>query len=150
MPEGKGYRVARLKRRRRGRIERWQAWVLYGLAVVVAFAAVLGAWYLADRLIGSGPESRPAGHLTLLQVTPGKGEAPIAAALAVKDAAGGVSLFVVPRDLLLEGPNGEYVFAGDSMAAGTLEQDLERVIDVPVDAVFTVPAEALQKLAGAD
>jgi hypothetical protein len=150
MPEGKGYRIARLRRRRRGRIERWQAWVLYGLAVFVAFAAVLGAWYVADRLIGSGPEPRPAGHLTLLQVTPGKGEAPIAAALAVKDAAGGVSLFVVPRDLLLEGPNGEYVFAGDSMAAGTLKQDLERVIDVPVDAAFTVPADALRQLAGAD
>jgi hypothetical protein len=132
-------------------VERWQAWTLYGLAVLVAFVAVFGAWYLADRLIGQGPEPRPAGHLTLLQVAAEKGGEPVAAALVVRDAAdGGVALFVVPHELLLEGPNGEYVFAGDSLAAGTLKQDLQRVIDAPIDAVYTVPASALRELAGAD
>ena len=41
-------------------------------------------------------------------------------------------------DLLLEGPNGEYVFAADAMAAGDLAADLERVIDVPVDAALLI------------
>jgi LytR cell envelope-related transcriptional attenuator len=151
MPEGKGYRVERLRRRRRGRVERWQALALYGLAVLVAFVAVIGAWRVADRFIGSSPKPRPAGHLTLLQVAPRKGAPPVAAALAVKDAAdGSVSLFVVPRDLLLEGPHGEYVFAGDAMTSGSLKQDLQRVIDAPIDAVFTVPADALRQLTGAE
>ena len=50
--------------------------------------------------------------------------------------------------MLLEGPNGEYVFAADAMAQGVLAEDLGRVIHVPVDAVYTVPASALASWAG--
>ena len=42
---------------------------------------------------------------------------PVAALLVVQDPAGGdPGVYVVPPDLLLEGPNGEYVFAADAMA----------------------------------
>jgi hypothetical protein len=91
-----------------------------------------------------------AGSLTLLQLTaPGSGE-PVAAALAVQDAAGGPpALYVVPRELLVLGPNGEYVFAADAMAQGTLHEDLARVVGAPIDASYRVPLKALVDLAGA-
>jgi hypothetical protein len=144
----RGYRVDRLRRRREGKAQRLQTWVLVTLAVVVAFVAVLGAWYAATRWIGEPAAVRPAGALTLLQLTGTSGE-PVAAALVATDAVSHSSaLYVVPRDLLLEGPNGEYVFAGDAMAAGTIEDDLERVIGAPVDASYRMPAAALGELAG--
>ena len=144
----RGYRVSRLRRRREGKTQRLQTWTLVTLAVVVAFAAVLGAWYAATRWIGEPAAVRPAGALTLLQLTAASGE-PVAAALVVRDPATGASaLSVVPRDLLLEGPNGEYIFAGDSMAAGTLRDDLARVIGAPIDASYRLPAAALGELAG--
>ena len=44
---------------------------------------------------------------------------PVAALLVVQDPSGGdPGVYLVPPDLLLEGPNGEYVFAADAMAAG--------------------------------
>ena len=46
-------------------------------------------------------------------------------------------MYVVPPDVLLEGPNGEYVFAADAMATGTLSADLGRVVNAPIDAVYT-------------
>jgi hypothetical protein len=152
MPHAKqGYRVDRLRRRRSGKTRRVQSWVLYVLAAVVAFGAVLGAWYVATTWLGSSPPARPAGYLTLLTLTAPDSGKPEAAALVVKDPSSGTSaLYVVPRDLLLEGPNGEYVFAEDAMAAGTLQADLERVIKAPIDAAYRLPARALGELAGAD
>jgi hypothetical protein len=144
----RGYRVSRLRRRREGKAQRVQTWVLVTLAVVVAFVAVLGAWYAATRWVGKPAAARPAGGLTLLQLTSSSGKA-VAAALVVKDpATGTAALYVVPRDLLLEGPEGEYVFAGDAMATGTLEDDLSHVIGAPIDASYKLPLAALGKLAG--
>ena len=149
MPDPKGYRVDRLRRRRRTKLESWQAWTLYVLAVVVAFGAVWGAWYLGGRLVGKKQTPHQQGYLALIKLTSDSGQ-PVAAALAIKEGSGGYSLFVVPRDLLLDGPQGQYVFAEDSMAAGTFREDLQRVIGAKVDAVYSVPVSSLAKLAGTD
>jgi hypothetical protein len=150
MPATKGYRVGRLHRRRRTRAERWQAWVLYALAAVVAFAAVLGAWNLGSRWLKKPEEQARSGYLMLVTLTaPGSG-APAAAALVVKDAVDGApALYVIPKELLLEGPNGEYVFAGDALAAGTLKQDLQRVVGAEIDAQYQLPLTALGDLSAA-
>ena len=69
----------------------------------------------------------------------------------MQDPAGGdPGVYLVPPDLLLEGPNGEYVFAADAMAAGKLADDLGRVVHAPIDAVYTVPVAALGRWAGTD
>jgi hypothetical protein len=151
MPGTKGYRSDRLRRRRRSKIERSQAWLLYVLAAVIAFAAVLGAWYLTDRLSKDEPVADKSGYLAAIQLTaPGK-DAPVGALLVVQDPSGGdPGVYYVPPDLLLEGPNGEYVFAADSMAAGQLAGDLGRVVHAPIDAVYTVPASDLGRWAGTD
>jgi hypothetical protein len=149
MPDPKGYRVDRLRRRRRTKLEGWQAWTLYVLAVVVAFAAVWGAWYLGGRLVGKRQLPRKQGYVALIKLTSDTGQ-PVAAALVIRDTSNGYSLFVIPRDLLLDGPQGQYVFAKDSMTAGTLREDLQRVIGAEVDAVYSVPVSSLAKLAGTD
>ena len=151
MPATKGYRVDRLRRRRRTRAELWQAWVLYALAAAVAFGAVFGAWYIGSRWLKKPEEQAKSGYLALVTLTaPGSGE-PVAAALVVKDAAtGATALYVIPQELLLEGPNGEYVFAGDAMAAGTLKQDLQRVVDVGIDAQYQLPLTVLADLSAAN
>jgi hypothetical protein len=147
MRDGKSYRVDRLRRRRRTSAERWQAWILYGLAAMVAFSAVLGAWHYGARLLGGGHGTMKPGYLALITLTDAAGR-PEAATLAVKDATDGShSLFVIPRDLLLEGPNGEYVFAGDAMTGGTLKQDLQRVIHARVDATYELPLRTLSGFA---
>jgi hypothetical protein len=115
----------------------------------VAFVAVWGAWYLGGRLVGKKETPRKPGYVAVIKLTSDKGE-PVAAALVIKDAARGYSLFVIPRDLLLDGPQGQYVFAGDSMTAATLQGDLQRVIGAKVDAVYSIPASSLAKLAGTD
>ena len=149
MPERRGYRTDRLRRRRRSRVERRQAWVLYVLAVVVAFAAVLGAWYVAGRLAKKEPAPKKSGYLAAIQLTVPGESAPVAALLVVQDPAGGdPGVYLVPPDLLLEGPGGAYVFAADAMQEGVLAQDLGRVVNVPVDAVFTVPVSALGEWSG--
>ena len=150
MPATKGYRLDRLRRRRRTKAELWQAWVLYALAGAVAFGAVLGAWYFGSRWLKKPEEQMKPGHLALVTLTaPGSG-VPVAAALVVKDpAAGAPALYVIPKELLLEGPNGEYVFAGDAMAAGTLKQDLQRVVGASIDAQYELPVTALGDLTAA-
>jgi hypothetical protein len=95
--------------------------------------------------------AKAPGHLTLLTLTAPETGEPVAAALVVRDAAAPrYTLYVIPRELLLEGPGGEYVFAGDSMATGDLRGDLERVIGTTVDAAYSLPVTALGDLAGAD
>ncbi len=115
---------------------------------MVAFGAVFGAWYLGSRWLKRPQEQTKSGYLALVTLTaPGSGE-PAAAALIVKDAAtGAASLYVIPEELLVEGPNGEYVFAGDAMAAGTLKEDLQRVVGAPIDAAYRLPLAALGDLA---
>jgi hypothetical protein len=149
MPERKGYRSDRLRRRRRSKVERSQAWLLYVLAAVVAFAAVLGAWYVAGRFAGKEEPARKSGYLAAIQLTVPGEEAPVAALLVVQDPEGGdPGVYLVPPDVLLEGPNGEYVFAADAMAQGVLAEDLGRVVNAPVDAVYTVPVSKLGEWAG--
>ena len=132
-------------------MERRQAWLLYVLAVAVAFAAVLGAWYVAGRFAKKEPAAKKSGYLAAVQLTVPGEAAPVAALLVVQDPEGGdPGVFLVPPDLLLEGPNGEYVFASDAMQQGVLAQDLGRVVHVPVDAVFTVPVSALGEWSGSD
>lgn len=151
MPEHRGYRSDRLRRRRRSRVERSQAWILYVTAAVVAFAAVLAAWYVAGRYATKAEPAKKGGYLAAVQLTvPGAG-APVAALLVVQDPEGGApGVYLVPPDLLLEGPEGEYVFASDAMAEGVLAQDLGRVVNAPIDAVYTVPVTALGEWAGSD
>jgi hypothetical protein len=149
MPRNKGYRVDRLSRRRRTEAERWQAWVLYGLAGVVAFAAVMGAWYLGSRWLRQSEKPRQHGYLALVTLTAPSTTKPVAAALAIKSASGDqYSLYVIPRELLLDGPAGEYVFAGDAMESGALRQDLQRVIHAKIDVAYSIPVKALAQLAG--
>jgi hypothetical protein len=150
MPDTEGFRVNRLRRRRRGRVERWQTWLLYGMAALVGFAAVLGAWYVAGGLGDDEAEPKPQGYIALLTFKGEGGGSPAAAALVIKDAATKeYSVYVVPRELLLEGPHGEYVMAGDAMTGGTLRQDMQRVIGTKIDGEFALPAESLVRLAGA-
>ena len=149
MPKSRGYRSDRLKRRRRSRIERSQAWILYLLAAAVAFVAVLGAWYLASRFTKEEPLAKKNGYLAAVQLTAPGQDSPVAALLVVQDPAGGdPAVYLVPPDLLLEGPNGEYVFAADAMAGGSLAADLGRVVNAPIDAVYTVPVSDLGRWAG--
>ena len=69
----------------------------------------------------------------------------------VQDPSGGdPGVYLVPPDVLLEGPNGEYVFAADAMAGGNLAGDLGRVVHAPIDAVYTVPASDVVRWAGGD
>jgi len=151
MPSSKGYRSDRLRRRRRSRVERSQAWMLYVLAAAVAFAAVLGAWYISGRFSKDEPEAKKSGYLAAIQLTAPGQESPVAALLVVQDPAGGdPGVYFVPPDVLLEGPNGEYVFAADAMAAGTLAKDLGRVVNAPIDAVYTLPVADLGRWAGTD
>jgi hypothetical protein len=149
MPERKGYRSDRLRRRRRSRVESSQAWLLYVLAAAVAFAAVLGAWYVAGRFAKKEEPTKKGGYLAAIQLTvPGEG-APVAALLVVQDPEGGdPGVYLVPPDVLLEGPEGEYVFASDAMAQGVLAKDLGRVVNAPIDAVYTVPVSKLGEWAG--
>lgn len=150
MPRSKGYRVDRLRRRRRTRAQLWQAWVLYALAGVVAFGAVLGAWYLGSRWLTKPEERAKSGYLVLVTLTAPGSREPVATALVVKGAADdATALYVIPKELLLEGPHGEYVFAGDAMAAGTLRQDLQRVVGAGIDAQYQLPLAALGDLTAA-
>jgi len=140
-----------LRRRRRSVVERSQAWVLYVLAAAVAFAAVLGAWYVAANWSDEGASREKSGYLAALELTVPDREDPVAAVLVVQDPGGGdPGVYLIPPDLLLEGPNGEYVFAGDAMAAGTFEGDLQRVVGAPVDAVYRVPVSDLGRWAAAE
>ena len=131
-------------------MERSQAWLLYVLAAAVAFTAVLGAWYWASRWTGKEGVAGKQGYLAALELTVPGEDAPVAALLVVQDAAGGdPAAFLVPPDLLLEGPGGEYVFAADAMASGTLKEDLQRVVNAPVDAVYRIPVADLGRWSGA-
>jgi hypothetical protein len=125
--------------------------MLYALAAVVAFVAVLGAWYISSRLGADEPVAEKSGYLAAIQLTAPGREQPVAALLVVQDPAGNdPAVYLVPPDLLLEGPNGEYVFAADAMAAGKLAGDLGRVVHAPIDAVYTLPVVALGRWAGTD
>ena len=56
---------------------------------------------------------------------------------------------MIPKELLLEGPKGEYVFAGDALAAGTLREDLQRVVGARIEEQYRLPVSALSDLTAA-
>jgi hypothetical protein len=146
-----GYRVGRLRRRRERKVQRWQVVFLVVLAGVVAYAAVAGAVRLADLILGGEEAQRKDGYLAL--ITFGEGEEGVhpTAALALRDASdGSVKLFTVPRDLLLEGPGGEYVLAGDMLDSGQLEGDLSRLVGAPIDYTYRLSSGDLADLAARD
>jgi len=151
MPDSEGYRIGRLRRRRERKVQGWQIVFLGVLAAAVAFAAVAGAVRVADWILGPEKEPRKAGYLALITFGEGeKGRQP-SAVLALRDASdGSVSLYTVPRSLLLEGPGGEYVLAGDMLASGQLEQDLERLLKADIDFTYRMSYADLQGLAARD
>lgn len=138
-----------MRRHRLTVAERRRVWILYGLAAIVAFVAVLGGWWVTSRILGRDGDERVPARLTLFTVKDPASGKPTAMALAVRDEAGPhYTLYVIPPELLLLGPNGEYIFAGDSLATGFLEEDLERVIGGQIDAAYEIPATALADFAG--
>jgi len=151
MARAEGYRVGRLRRRRDRKVQRWQVAFLVVLAAVVAFAAVVGAVRLADWILGGNDEQRKDGYLALMTFGEGEDGGQPSAVLALRDATDGrVSLYTVPRSLLLEGPGGEYVLAGDMLAAGELKGDLERLLDTPIDFSYKLSYADLETLAARD
>ena len=106
---------------------------------------------MAGRFSKEEPVAEKSGYLAAIQLTVPGQEAPVAALLVVQDPSGGdPGVYLVPPDVLLEGPNGEYVFAADAMAGGNLAGDLGRVVHAPIDAVYTVPASDVVRWAGSD
>lgn len=151
MADSGGYRVKRLEERRRGKLRRRQSLVLYVLAAAVALGAVLGALALSGRITGGGGEEHDEeGYL--LAMTFGVGEPGRAAmgVLALRGAAADFSAWTLPRSLLLSGPQGEYVMAGDDFAHPEFAADLGRVLRTPVDHLAELPLSALAELAGSE
>ena len=149
MAKSNGYRSQRLLTRHTQRAQRTQSLVLYLLAVVVAFAAVYGAAHVARRWAHKPAAPASPGYLAL--VTFGVGEAdrqPMAVLVVYRRLGDSASVYVIPRSLLLEGPNGEYVFAGDEMGTKAFQDDLERLVGVPIDTVIDLPYSALEQMAG--
>jgi len=146
MARAEGYRVGRLRRRRERVVERRQVVFLVALAVFVAFAAVAGAGRLAGWILGEGEPQPRAGYLALISLGQA-GEGQPGAVLALRDADdGSVSLYTVPRVLLLEREGGEYVLAGDMLAAGELADDLERLLGARIDLQYTLAYADLERL----
>ena len=84
---------------------------------------------MAGRFSKDEEPVKKGGYLAAIQLTAPGQEQPVGALLVVQDPEGGdPGVYLVPPDVLLEGPNGEYVFAADAMAQGTLAQDLGRVV----------------------
>jgi hypothetical protein len=150
MARASGYRVGRLRERRKRRLQTWEVVVLVVLAVAVAFGAVLGAARLADWIMGPPKQAHKTGYLGLIVVGQGEAGRQPSIYLALRDATTKkVTLFTVPRSLLLTAPGGEYVFAAD-MVGTDLKSDLERLLRVKIDFAWRLPYAALDRLAGRD
>ncbi len=146
MARADGYRVARLRRRRDRKVQLWQVVFLVALATAVAFGAVVGAVRLAGWILGDDEPARRGGYLALITFGEGEKDGAPSAVLAVRDAEKGVSLYTVPRALLLEGPGGEYVFAGDMLVAGELKGDLERLLAADIELTYRLSYADLEAL----
>jgi hypothetical protein len=143
-----GYRASRLAERRSKRSRVAQNWLLYVLAGVVGFAAVFGAVAVGRALTADHGKKTSSSYLALLTFAAEPGGQPSAALLVQDDAGGGVTLYTVPRDLLLNAPNGALVMAGDVMKDGTLDSYLGRLIGAPVTYALPLTYADLQKLGG--
>ena len=142
-----GYRTRTRKARRRAKRQRWQLIGLYVLAPIVAVGAVVGAYFMARALTSADPADPQLGRLELIVVG---GTAPGATAgLALRDpVGGGYRFYTVPRALLLEGPQGEYIMAGDEMGHPTLRRDPGALVGVPVGQELRLTYGQLRRLAG--
>ena len=114
MGMGSGYRTQRLRERRAERGRRLQLAALVLVAAAVALAAVFGAAYIARQLTAKHPAKVDLGYVGLVTVGAGEpGRQPVAYLVICNRSLGVYRVFAVPRALLLEGPQGEYVMAGD-------------------------------------
>ena len=149
MTDSGGYRVTRLKERRRGRLRRWQSLTLYVLAAVVALGAIVGALRLAGWIAG-GDGAAAEEKDYLLTMTFGVGEAGRApmGLLTLRAGDDAFDAWTLPRSLLLSGPQGEYIMAGDDFDHPEFAADLGRVLQLPVEHVARLPLSALAELAG--
>ena len=145
----KGYRVARLRARRRERLQRWQFVVLVLLAVAVTLGAVLGAYTLVRRLSHHEPPVDARTGLVLLTVgTRDPVHKPIAALALYDPVLTGWRLFALPRELLLESDNGAYVMAGDAMGSPALRADLARLTRAKIAQEIELSYASLIRLGG--
>ncbi len=149
MADSGGYRVKRLRERRRGRLRRWQSVLLYVLAAVVALGAILGALRLAGWVVGgdtAAPEDK--GYLLVLAFGVDEPERAAVALLVLRAPDESFHVWTIPRSLLLEGPQGEYIMAGDDFRYPEFAADLGRVLRTPVEHVVHLPYSALTDLSG--
>jgi hypothetical protein len=145
----KGYRVSRLKARRRERLQAWQFVVLVLLAVAVTLGAIFGAYALVKRFSHHAARVDPRTGLVLLTVGAHDPlHKPIAALVLYDPVLSGWRLFALPRELLLESAAGAYVMAGDAMGSPALSADLARLTRAKVTREIAVSYASLIKLAG--
>lgn len=146
---GRGYRVRRLRERRREMVRRGQLAVLAVLAGAVALGAVLGSYWLTKYL--SREESPVDARQSLTLLTFGaaaNGPRPIACLALFDQGRGGWSLYTLPRTLLLEGSQGEYVMAGDVMGGDRLRTNVRRLVGTGIAHDVRLPYAVLRALAG--
>jgi len=144
-----GYRARRLAARRSRRWGAYQNLVLYALAAVVAFGAVVGGVHVAHGLRQHHVLPSSGSYLALVTVGAGEsGTRPTAALLVHNANLATMTLYTIPSDLLLTEANGEYVMAGDVLAEGQLKSFLERLVHAPLSYSLDLSYADLRKLSG--
>ena len=145
-----GYRARRLAARRSRRWGSYQNLVLYALAAVVSFGAVLGAVHVAQTMRHHHVPPNAGNYLALVTIGAGGGQQtkPTAALLAHDATLNTSTLYTVPPDLLLTEPGGEYVMAGDVLAQGQLKSYLQRLVHAPISYSLALSYADLVKLSG--
>ena len=127
-------RSERLRARKAARERRLLTIALYVFAAIVTFAALAGASFLADRIVGHKGKTAERGYVALLTVGVGEtGRQPISYLVVNNHILGHPLVFAVSRTLLLTGKAQEYVMAGDAMTQHDLANDMSRLIAAPID-----------------
>ena len=149
MANGSGYRTQRLKERRAERGRRLQLAALGVVAAAVALAAVLGAALIVRQLTAKHPAKVDLGYVALLTVGAGEsGRQPVSYLVIYNRSLDSYRTFALPRTLLLEGPHGEYVMAGDLMGTADFGPYVSRLIKADIDFQVGLPYRALAALSG--
>ena len=143
-----GYRTRRLAARRSRRWGAYQNLILYALAAVVAFGAVLGAVHLAHALRQHHVPPSKASYLALVTIGGQGGTKPTAAVLVHDAQVDQTTLYTLPSDLLLTDAKGEYVMAGDVAAENALGPYLERLFHAHLSYRLDLTYSDLARLAG--
>ena len=144
-----GYRARRLAARRGQRSRAAQNVVLYVLAAVVAFGAVVGAVRVAHALRSHHTPPGSASYLSLVTVGEGeKGRQPVSGLLVHDADRATLTLFTIPRDLLLTSPSGAYVMAADALSQHKLQSFVERLAAGPVSYRLRLSYADLRRLSG--